>query len=123
MLRFMLSDRANPLRRAAFNRVLNSAAVLINRNKNFQKNSRGLDSLLAIQLPGAVPLFVRIKDETIGFPERSSREPDMTLRLTDEGLRDIINGASLKKLFFEKKVLIEGNIPLFRLHTDLLSSV
>lgn len=122
LLRFMLSDRAHPLRRAAFNSFLNAAAALINGNKNFQKNSRGLDSLLAIQLPGAAPLFVRIKDETIGFPERSTREPDMTLRLTDAGLRDLINGASLKRLFFEKKVLIEGNIPLFRLHTDLFSS-
>lgn len=123
LLRFMLSDRAHPLRRSAFNRALNAAAVLISRNANFQRNSRGLDSLIAIQLPGAEALLVRIKDQSVSFPARGAREPDMTLRLTDEGLRDLAAGATLKKLFFEKKVLLEGNVPLFKLHTDLFSSV
>lgn len=121
VLRMMMSDRGSGVIRGAFNQFLNALALLINRNPDFRRKSRGLDSLIALRLPGAAPLNVRISAGAIAFPAYPTRPPDVTVTLTDAGLRDLMNGADMKRLFFEKKIMVDGNIPLFRLHTDLFA--
>ena len=87
--------------------------------KRFRKVALNLELLATLELPGTMPLHILIEKQSLRFLHTPSRSSDLTLHLTDSGVRDLMAGISLKRLVMERKMLVSGDMNVIR--TNLLS--
>ncbi|MEW5944603.1 MAG: Gfo/Idh/MocA family oxidoreductase [bacterium] len=122
-VRFMMRGTPGSPRVERSVRALNALAGLVNLDPKFRRTAANIATRLSLKLPGAAPLTLEISRGRLSVHPPGAGEPPLTIRITERGLKELLDGEAPRALFFRKLITFDGDTSSIKGFTETLSEL